>query len=179
MFNPFKKKPLEIDDFAKLVMAEAKKAGIAESLEYDPKSLDLKRGDQRMNLVNLFNDYTQANAEQKERLLGNALALLREKKEDISFEEAKSKVVAAVREQALFSLTTVWSELEGRKTEPKIASEPISAWFARCLVLDFPEYVTMVSPDSLKTWGVSFDELFETGLERLRDFTSPKFDKQP
>ena len=96
MFNPFKKKPFEIDDFAKLVVAEAKKAGIAESLEYDPKSLDLKRGDQRMNLVNLFNDYTQANVEQKERLLGNALALLREKKEDISFEEAKSKVVAAV-----------------------------------------------------------------------------------
>ena len=77
MFNPFKKKPLEIDDFAKLVMAEAKKAGIAESLEYDPKSLVLKRGDQR---TNLFNDYTQANAEQKERLLGNALALSVKKK---------------------------------------------------------------------------------------------------
>jgi hypothetical protein len=179
MFNPFKKKPFEIDDFAKLVMTKAKKAGIAESLEYDPKSLVLKRGDQRMNLVNLFNDYTQANAEHKERLLGNTLALLREKKEDISLEEAKSKVVAAVREQVLFSFTTLWSELEGRKTEPKIASEPISAWFAHCLVLDFPEYVTMVSPDSLKTWGVSFDELFETGLERLRDFTIPKFEKQP
>jgi hypothetical protein len=80
MFNPFKKKPFEIDDFAKLVMTEAKKAGIAESLEYDPKSLVLKRGDQRTNLVNLFNDYTQANAEQKKRLLGSALALLREKK---------------------------------------------------------------------------------------------------
>ena len=96
MFNPFKKKPFEIDDLAKLVMTEAKKAGIAESLEYDPKSLVLKRGDQRTNLASLYNDYTQANAEQKKRLLGNALALLREKKEDISFEEAKSKVVAAV-----------------------------------------------------------------------------------
>ena len=27
----------------------------------------------------------------------------------------------------------------------------------------------MVSPENLKTWGVSFDELFETGLERLRN----------
>ena len=78
--------------------------------------------------------------------MGNALALLHEKKEDISFEEAKSKVVAAVREQALFSFTTLWWELEGRKAEPKVALEPISAWFARCLVLDFPAYVTMVSP---------------------------------
>jgi hypothetical protein len=58
MFNPFKKKPFAIDDFAKLVMAEAKKAGVAESLEYDPKSLVLKRRDQRTNLVNLFNDYS-------------------------------------------------------------------------------------------------------------------------
>jgi len=141
--------------------------------------LVLKRGDQRTNLVNLFNDYSQANAEHKKRILGNALALLREKKEDISFEEAKSKVVAAVREQALFSFTTLWWELEGGKTEPTFASEPISAWFARCLVLDFPEYVSMVSPENLKTWGVSFDELFETGLERLRNHTSPKFEKQP
>jgi hypothetical protein len=111
----------------------------------------------------LFNDYCEANAEHKKRILGNALALLRERKPDISFEEAKSKVVAAVREQALFSFTTLWSELEGgRKTEPKIASEAISAWSARCLVLDFPEYVSIVSPENLKTWGVSFDELFET-----------------
>jgi hypothetical protein len=180
MLNPFKKKPFEIDDFAKLVMTEAKKAGIAESLEYDPKRFVLIRGDQRTYLVNLFNDYSQANAEHKKRILGNALALLREKKEDVSFEEAKSKVVAAVREQALFSFTALWWELEGGgKTEPKVASEPISAWFARCLVLDFPEYVTMVSPEKLKTWGVSFDELFETGLAKLRNQTSPRFEKQP
>jgi hypothetical protein len=57
MLNPFKKKPFEIDDFAKLVMTEARKAGIAESLEYDPKSFVLKHGDQRTYLVNLFNDY--------------------------------------------------------------------------------------------------------------------------
>jgi hypothetical protein len=75
MFNPFKKKPFEIDDFAKLVMAEAKKAGIAESLEYDPKRFVLTRGDQGTYLVNLFNDYCQANAEHKKRILGNALAL--------------------------------------------------------------------------------------------------------
>ena len=57
MFNPFKKKPFEIDDFAKLVVTEAKKAGIAESLEYDPKRFVLLRGDQRTYLVNPFNDY--------------------------------------------------------------------------------------------------------------------------
>src|SRR5260370_39605877 len=138
MFNPFKKKPFEIDDFAKLVMTEAKKAGIAESLEYDPKRFVLLRGDQRTYLVNLFNDYCQANDAHKKRILGNTLALLREKKQDVSLEEAKSKVVAAVREQALFSFTTLWWELEGGKTEPKIVSEPISAWFTRCLGLDFP-----------------------------------------
>jgi hypothetical protein len=93
-------------------------------------------------------------------------------------EEAKSKVVAAVREQALFSFTTLWWETEGGKTEPTFASELISAWFARCLVLDFSEYVAMVLPENLKTWGVSFDELFEIGLVRLRDHTVPKFERQ-
>jgi hypothetical protein len=179
MFNPFKKKPFEIDDFAKLVMAEAKKAGLAESLEYDPEHFVLKRGDQRTYLRNLYNDYCQATGDHQKRVLGNALALLREKKQDISFEEAKSKVVAAVREQALFSFTTLWWELEGGKTEPKIATEPISAWFARCLVLDFPEYVSMVSPGNLKAWDISFDALYEIGLARLRSHTTPKFEKQP
>jgi hypothetical protein len=179
MFNPFKKKPFEIDDFAKLIIAEARKAGIAESLEYDPKSFVLKRGEERTNLVNLFNDYSQANDAHKKRILGNALALLRQKKQDISFEEAKSKVAAAVREQALFSFTTLWWELEGGKTEPTIAFEPISAWFTRCLVLDFPEYVAMVTLENLKIWGISFYKLFEIGLARLRDHTVPKFQQQP
>jgi hypothetical protein len=67
MFNPFKK-PFEINDFAKLVMTEAKKAGIAEPLEYDPKRFVLLRGDQRTYLVNVFNDYCQAN-EQTEKLI--------------------------------------------------------------------------------------------------------------
>jgi hypothetical protein len=178
MFNPFKKKPFKIDDFAKLVMTEAKKAGVAESLEYDSKSFVLKREDQRTYLGNLFNDYCQADDEQKKRILGNTLALVRQKKQDITFEEAKSKVVAAVREQALFSFTTLSWELEGGKTELKTEFEPISGWFARCLVLDFPEYVSMVSPENLKTWGISFYELFEIGLARLRDCTIPKFEKQ-
>jgi hypothetical protein len=102
MFNPFKKKPFGIDDFAKLVITEARKARIAESLEYDPKRFVLKRGDQRTYLGNLFKDYCQAEDAHKKRILGNTLALLRQKKEDIPFEEAESKVVAAVREQALF-----------------------------------------------------------------------------
>ena len=37
MFNAFKKQPFKIDDFAKLVITEAKKAGIAEAVQYDPE----------------------------------------------------------------------------------------------------------------------------------------------
>jgi len=179
MFNPFKKKPFGIDDYAKLVIAEARKARIAESLEYDAKRFVLKRGDQRTFLANLFNDYCQADDAHKKRILGNTLALLRQKKEDIPLEDAKSKVVAAVREQALFSFTTLWWQLEGGTSEPKIAFEPISTWFARCPVLDFPEYVSMVSSESLRTWDSSFYQLYEIGLARLRDCTTPKFEKQP
>ena len=87
-----------------------------------------RRG-QRAYLGNLFNDYSQAASEHQKRILGNTVAFLRPKKRDISFEEAKSKVVVAVREQALFSFTTLWSELEGGKTGPKVAFEPTSHSF--------------------------------------------------
>jgi hypothetical protein len=95
-------------------------------VNYDPKRSVLLRGGQLTYLGNLFNDYCQAGAEQKKQILGNTLARLREKKEDISIERGG---------------------IQGR-----------GGPFARCLVLDFPEYVLMVSPENLKTWGVSFDE---------------------
>ena len=51
MFNPLKKKPFAIDDLANLVMTEAKKAGIDELLEYDPKRSSLLRGGQALKGV--------------------------------------------------------------------------------------------------------------------------------
>ena len=36
MFNPFKKKPFEIDDFAKLAITDAKKAGIGQGVSQNP-----------------------------------------------------------------------------------------------------------------------------------------------
>jgi hypothetical protein len=95
MFNPFKKRPFGIDDFAKLVTNEAKKAGIAESaesLEYDPKSFALKRADQRTYLGSLVNDYRQSDDEQKKRILGNTLALLRQKKRDSKIEGLRHRL---------------------------------------------------------------------------------------
>ena len=178
MFNPFKKQPFEIDDFAKLVMTEAKKAGIGESLEYDPKSLVLKRGDQRMNLVHLFNDYTQANAEQKERFLGNALALLREKKRTFPLRRRNRKSWRPSASGLSSPSRRFGGTWKAERPNRKSHRKPISAWFTRCLVLDFPEYVTMVSPENLKAWGVSCDELFETGLAKLRNGTSPKFENR-
>jgi hypothetical protein len=44
--------------------------------------------------------------------------------------------------------------------------------------LDFPEYVSIVSPEHLKTWGTSFYQLYEIGVARLRNGTSPEFEKQ-
>jgi hypothetical protein len=67
MFNPFKKKPFGIDDFAKLVITEARKARIAESLEYDPKSFVLKRGD-RDNSTWCLAVYLQTAPKDRERM---------------------------------------------------------------------------------------------------------------
>ena len=76
----FKKKRLEIDDFAKLVITEAKKAGIAEALEYDRKSFVLTRGGQRLYLANLFDDYCQADGEHKKAGFGKHLGPTRSEK---------------------------------------------------------------------------------------------------
>jgi hypothetical protein len=81
----------------------------------DKKRSMLLRGGQGIYLGNVFNDYRHAGAEQKKQILRNTLALFREKREAISFETAKSKLVAALRERALFAFTTLLRELEGGK----------------------------------------------------------------
>ena len=97
--------------------------------------------------------------------------------ESITREQAFEQCVAVVRERALFSFMELRSQSGEIQPQP-VAFEPLSQWFVGCLVLDAPGYMRMVTKENFEEWNVTFDELFEVGLERLRDSSAPKFQQE-
>ena len=163
------------DRFAKLIMSEARRSGISSDLEYDPTAYTLRHADMRGYLGNAYNEYLRAKGDHKKQIISNFVALLRKESTPIEKDDAVSKLVAVVRDRALFTLSSLHREIEsGSAAEVPVATEAISEWFTKALVLDFPGHVAVVSKSHLERWGLSFDEAFEIGVNRLRDATTAK-----
>ena len=94
----------------------------------------------------------------------------------INFAEARDKLVAVVRERALFEhAKTIWSTEQGTPVTHAFAHEPLTAWFAKCVAVDFPGHLSIVMGSQLETWGRTFDEVYSLGLTRLRECSPPLF----
>jgi hypothetical protein len=163
------------DQFASMLLKEAKRAGITTAYEYDAKEFTLKAGSGRLYLGNFHDTYCQANAEHKKKLIGNFIATMQLPQVPDSFEEAKANLVTVIRERALFAFTEMEYRIKGNESGLKVACEPMTAWFTKSLVIDFPKCVSVVSTEHLKKWGVTFEEATTTGLEHLRACTTPNF----
>jgi hypothetical protein len=159
--------------FAKIVLRAARRAGVTGDFIFDEPDFTLRKEKARIFLGNLFADYCRANRARQEMLLRNfvsgMLPMAPQTRDD-----ALGSAVAVVRERALISFTDLRSQTQGM--DPlEVAFEPISEWFGRCIVLDAPGSMRMVTKRDLKEWGLTFEELFAVGLERLRAATQPKF----
>jgi len=160
-------------EFAKIILAAARRAGITGDFIFDEPEFTLKKDKARFFLGNVYDDYCRANRAHKETLLGNFISgmipMRRQTRED-----ALGSAVAVLRERALFSFTDLRASAQDMPLL-QVAFEPISEWFARCIVLDSPGSMRLVGVGDLKEWNLTFDELFAVGLERLRAATQPKF----
>jgi hypothetical protein len=53
--------------------------------------------------------------------------------------------------------------------------EALSDWYVKTIVLDFPTHVKIVNCSDLECWGITFEELFSLGLERLKNSSPARF----
>jgi hypothetical protein len=104
----------------------------------------------------------------------NAVTVMLQSEATVSREEALEQVVAVVREKAMFTFLELRQRMEGGKGIA-VVTRPLSEWFVRALVIDAPRFMRVVNEEDLKAWDLSADELFEIGLQRVRDASSPKF----
>lgn len=163
--------------FAELVIAAAKKGGVEGELKFDEADFSVSYQHGRIFLGNLHTEYCQADRGKKEHILDNAVQMMLQGDLSTAREEAFDQVVAVVREKVLFTFLDLKKRIEDSGSLP-VAIEPLSTWFTRALVLDAPGFMRTVTATDLKDWDTTFDELFEIGLERLRDASVAKFKQE-
>jgi hypothetical protein len=177
MFGLFKK--ITPDRFAKIMLDEIIKAGGSKDYVFVPDTFMLKRDGDLINLRNAYEQYCREKDDVRERTLRHFVAALVSSKstEPIQWAEAQDKLVAVVREQAMFSQAeAIWSIEYDRPPSAKMVYKPLTKWFTKTVVLDFPGHVTVVSESQMKEWGIDFDEAFEIGVDNLKKGSTPKFD---
>jgi hypothetical protein len=176
MFGLFKK--TTPDGFAKLVLGEIIKAGGPDDYAFVSDTFVLKRDGDLINLRNVYDQYCREKDEVRVRTMRNFVAALISSKttKAISLDEARDRLVAVTREKAMFSQTeAIWSIEYDRAPGAKMDYEPLTKWFTKTVVLDFPGHVTVVSESQMKDWGIGFEEAFEIGVANLKRGSAPKF----
>jgi hypothetical protein len=163
--------------FAQIVADAAKQAGVTDELTFQEADFSLRHAKGIFSLGNLYDDYCAADREHKRTLLDNFVSAMVDRNSSVTRDEAFENCVAVIRERALFAFMDLRSQLESMKPAA-VAFEPVSDWFVRSIVIDAPGFMKMVTRDHLSEWNVTFDELFEAGMERLRDCTPAKFAEQ-
>ena len=158
-----------------MLIQEARRAGVEAVFEYDAAEFTLKGNGMRTYLGNFFDAYCQASPEHKKKLIGNFVETIRLPQIPETFDEARTKLVTVIRERALFTFTDDELRIQGNQTGLGVAYEPVSTWYVKSLVIDFPQCVSVVTRENLKKWDVPFSEACELGVQRLRQCTSPKF----
>jgi hypothetical protein len=176
MFGLFKK--MDPDRFAKIVLDEIKKAGGPRDYVFVSDTMMLKRDEDLINLRNVYQQYCREKDDARERILRNFVEVVISRKSSNipSLDEARDKLVAVTRERAMFSQAdAIWSIEYDRIPEGRMVYDPLTKWFARTVVLDFPGHMTVVSKSQMKEWAIAFDEVFEIGIENLKRASAPKF----
>lgn len=72
MFGLFNKNPSK-EEFARMVMKEAKRAGVPGEFQYNPEAYTLISGKSHFYLGNFYNDYCHAKGNHRKKILQNAL----------------------------------------------------------------------------------------------------------
>jgi hypothetical protein len=160
--------------FAKIIMDAARKAGVGGELKFDEKEFVIHYGSGRFFLGNFYDEYCAGNRARKADLVQGAISMMMQGDHAVSREEALEQVVAVVRERAMFGFLALRQQIDGGEAIAPVM-EPLSDWYVRTLVIDAPRFMQMVTQKDLKDWDVSAEELFEIGLKRLRDASTPKF----
>lgn len=166
------------DQFAKLVMAELRKAGGNATLRYDSEQFMIERGGEGfINLTNLYHEYCQSPRGQRPQVLDRFIhGCLRtsgfELPED--FADVHPDLLPVVRSRFYLESVLLQSKLRGGEAIA-VPQQQIGDHLSLSLVYDLPQAMRSIIQDDLDKWGVTFYEAAESARENLQQMGEVSF----
>jgi len=170
--------PPSRDKFAKLVMAELRKAGKGTELKYDPEQFLIERGsDGFINLANLYHEYCQAHRGERPKVLDRFLrGCLGTTGFELpeEFSDVHPDLLPVVRSRFYLESVILQSLARGGDGVA-VPQQPIGDHLALSLVYDLPQAMRSIIQDDLDKWEVSFYEAIESARHNLEQMGNVAF----
>jgi len=164
-----------LERFANELLEQARKAG-APYWEFDPKEQalrDTRNAGHRLNLTNIFLEYTRAKTERRPALIQKSLAVLTTSRTIPKlWGVAAGGIYPALRSRYLTSI----AEIELRGTAKPFPPAMIRPWVDDVIVAllyDFGPHMGMASKDIVESWGAGEQEVWSRAGANLRALPRP------
>jgi hypothetical protein len=167
------------EKFAGLVLRAFADAGHGEPLHYDADDFRLLSADgksQIHNLHNVYREYQAAPRARRQAILDTYVRAFQMSGVPASFAEARAALLPLVRGRATLEFLRLKSP-GAHGTPSQDASAPLSDDSVIMLAYDSELSIQTLTGDTLRDWGVSFDEALAVAIDNLRDITVSHFEQ--
>lgn len=176
IFDFFRSTPSP-EKFARLVLRAFADAGYGEPLHYDADDFRLLSADgksQVHNLHNVYREYQAAPRGGRQAVLATYVRAFQLSGLPATFAEARGALLPLVRGRATLEFLRLKAAETPDRPRPE-ASAPLSADSVIMLAYDSELSIQTLTGDTLRDWGVSFDEALAVAIDNLRDATVSHF----
>jgi hypothetical protein len=168
------------DEFARMLLAQIRRAGVTKRLEYDAADFKITAGEGAMvhfvSLGNAYEEYRRAPRAARRGILERWARLSAPRETPTSFDDVRRNLLPRVRDRAQYDRIPIQLRLQGM-TPPAYAYRIIAEHLAVGLVHDLPESVAEMPGDQFEKWGVPIDEAFAVAKENLDRASDRPFER--
>lgn len=168
------------DEFARMLMAEIRRAGVTQKLAYDPGDFKITVGEGEglhfLSIGNAYDEYRRSTRKARQRILERWARLSLPRETPKSFADIRPNLLPRVRDRSQYDRITVQLKLQGL-TPPAYAYRVIAEHLALGLVHDMPDSVAEMPKDQFEAWGVPLDEAFAVATENLDRISQRPFER--
>lgn len=163
-----------------MLMAEIRRAGVTQKLEYDPGDFKITVGEGEtlhfLSMGNAYDEYQRAARATRRKILERWARLSLPRETPKSFADIRPNLLPRVRDRSQYDRITMQLKLQGM-TPPAYAYRVVAEHLALGLVHDMPESVAEMPKDQFEAWGVPLDEAFAIATENLDRMSQRPFER--
>jgi hypothetical protein len=168
------------DDFARQMVQRFRSGGWSGEIEYDAETFELRLGpggrDQVVFLHNVYADCRKKLPWQRRETQERFAAALQPSPSESLWQEARTRIVPAVRDPFLFEAARLQCLVRGQDPmDWEVATQELTERLSVCLMLDLDTSLRAVSSQDLARWEITFEEALRQGLYNLAERTRTRW----